>query len=88
MLTHDPQFHEVQRSIAVLVGALETVRQFGGGLSLVEPGCSGGLNLLSDRYAYRLGPHQTGHSDLVLETDLTGSPPSWADGGWTCSPAT
>lgn len=72
MLSQELQPHLVQRSVAVLLGALATVDRFGGGLSLVEIGCSGGLNLRFDSYAYQIGTSRLGDSPLTLQTGLTG----------------
>jgi hypothetical protein len=72
MLSQTPQSHEVALSSAVLLGALATVAQFGGGLSLVELGCAGGLALQFDRYAYQFGDQTLGGSPLSLHAAVTG----------------
>ncbi|RZU50992.1 uncharacterized protein DUF2332 [Krasilnikovia cinnamomea] len=46
-------------------------------LALLEVGCSAGLNLYPDRYAYRYGEHRIGSGAPVLECAATGvQPPS------------
>ncbi|WP_250957798.1 DUF2332 family protein [Rhizobium sp. CG5] len=54
-LTSAPQTNEVRRSSALLPGFLTIAKLFGKPLTLSELGASAGLNLLWDRYAYRLG---------------------------------
>lgn len=55
MLSREPRRHEVRRSGAFLLGALSVTDRFSGGLSVVEAGAGGGLNLWFDRYAYQFG---------------------------------
>lgn len=50
MLSRAYQPHVVERSEALRRGALAAAARFGGGISLVEFGCSGGLALLLDKY--------------------------------------
>ena len=67
MLSHDLQPHSVERSATVLVGAMAAVQRLGGGISLVDLGCAGGLNLLFDRYSYRFDDADLGASPLRLQ---------------------
>ncbi|HRW19303.1 MAG TPA: DUF2332 domain-containing protein [Dermatophilaceae bacterium] len=66
-----PQTNEPGRSAALLVGIFEAVRQHGlRRVRLLEPGASGGLNLLVDRFRYAgvdwtWGPED---SPLLLDT--------------------
>jgi hypothetical protein len=50
-----PQTNEVGRSAALIAGWLEIAARTRFPLSLFEIGSSAGLNLIADRYAYRLG---------------------------------
>lgn len=70
MLSRTPVADDPQRAIPVLLGMLAAVDRFGGGVSLVELGCGGGLSLLADRYAYRLGTVALGDGRPVLSADL------------------
>ena len=75
MLSTELQPHVVERSAAVALGALAVAGQFGGGVSLVEIGCGGGLNLLFDRYAYAFGDRQVGNAPLTLRVASEGAVP-------------
>ncbi|HLN65595.1 MAG TPA: DUF2332 family protein, partial [Symbiobacteriaceae bacterium] len=75
MLSTELQPHVVERSAAVALGALAAAGQFGGGVSLVEVGCGGGLNLRFDRYAYAFGGRLVGNSPLTLEVASDGAVP-------------
>jgi hypothetical protein len=63
MLSGEARPQYVERSTAVLLGAMAAADRFGGGVSLVEFGCGAGFDLLFDKYAYRLGNLTVGHSD-------------------------
>ena len=54
-LQFPPQTNEVGRSAALIAGWLEIATATRLPLSLFEIGCSAGLNLIADRYAYRFG---------------------------------
>jgi hypothetical protein len=69
LLSYELQPHVAERSAAVALGAMAVAAQFGGGVTLVEMGCSGGLNLLFDRYAYRFEGTVVGESPLVLPVE-------------------
>ncbi|GAA2605346.1 DUF2332 domain-containing protein [Paractinoplanes durhamensis] len=71
MRTRATQTNETGRC-ALLLPVLAALPQ---PLALLEIGCSAGLNLYPDRYAYRYGDHPLGDSPVVLGCDLTGTPP-------------
>ncbi|HET8696285.1 MAG TPA: DUF2332 family protein, partial [Gammaproteobacteria bacterium] len=77
-LEHTPQTNEVGRSAVLIGGLLEVAARTRLPLALYEIGASAGLNLLADRYRYRLGSAEFGPSDakLTLAPDWTGPPPS------------
>lgn len=72
-----PQTNEVARSSGLMPGFLTVAARTGLPLALFELGCSGGLNLLPDRYSYRLGGLSTGDPDslLHLEPEWIGADP-------------
>ena len=72
------QTNEVARSAALYPGLLTVARATELPLRLLEVGASAGLNLICDRYAYRLGPHVRGRPDAPLTIDAEwrgGDPP-------------
>ncbi len=75
-LDRQVQTNEVRRSAALLGGFLEVARSTGLPLRVLEIGSSAGLNLVWDRYAYRLGPHRWGDpsSGVRIESDWEGPP--------------
>ena len=76
-LARPPQTNEVGRS-AILIGGLLTIAaQTGLPLALHEIGASAGLNLVPDRYRYRLGEVSWGppHAKLLLEPRWSGASP-------------
>lgn len=75
LLTYEAREPEVRRAAAVMLGALSTVEQFGGGLSLVQLGARDGLLLSFDQYGYDFGQGQRGQSPLVLESRAEGRLP-------------
>jgi hypothetical protein len=80
-LDSPPQTNEVQRSSGLFCGLMHLSRRFGLPFVLSEAGCSAGLNLNLERYAYRLGDRTAGAPDsrLVLIPDLTGVVPPLAE---------
>ena len=76
-LASAPQTNEVRRSAALLPGLLTIAQLFGKPLCLSEVGASAGLNLLWDRYAYRLGDFVWGdpQSPVMLAPEWTGPAP-------------
>jgi len=68
-LKNPPQTNEVGRSALFLGGFFEVARAQGLPLRLLEMGCSGGLNLLWDRYHYRLGDTEWGPRDSPVGGD-------------------
>ena len=71
-LAGPPQTNEVARSAGLMPGFLTIAAETGLPLALFELGCSGGLNLLPDRYSYRLGTLETGDADSLLHLE-----PKW-----------
>lgn len=79
-LTSPPQTNEVGRS-AVLVGGFHRVaRRTGLPLRLLEIGASAGLNLIWDRFRFRLGTTAWGPEDspVALAPEWRGNPPPLA----------
>jgi hypothetical protein len=76
-LENPPQTNEVGRSAVFLGGFFEIARAQGLPLDLLEIGASGGLNLLFDRYGYRLGDTVWGDqaSPVLLSPEWTGPSP-------------
>jgi hypothetical protein len=72
-----PQTNEVARSAVLMGGFLTIAAETGLPLALLEAGCSAGLNLVPDRYSFRLGQLHVGpDSCLHLEPVWVGpSPP-------------
>jgi len=77
-LKNPPQTNEVMRSAVFLGGFLEVARRQGLPLRMREMGSSAGLNLLWDRYRYRLGATIWGREDspVVLEPRWEGPSPA------------
>lgn len=67
-----PQTNEVARSAVLMAGLLVIAARTGQPLSLFELGASAGLNLVLDRYAYRLGTQSFGERDSALSLS-----PAW-----------
>jgi hypothetical protein len=76
-LDQPPQTNEVARSAVLMAGLLATVARTGPKLALYELGASAGLNLVLDRYAYRLGTRACGDgaSSLTLAPVWEGGDP-------------
>jgi hypothetical protein len=79
-LDRPPQTNEVGRSAALMAGLLAVAEAVPQPMALFELGASAGLNLLLDRYRYRLGDLSTGDpaSPLELAPDWLGPPPPTA----------
>ncbi len=79
-LKNPPQTNEVARSAVFLGGFFEIARLQGKPLRMLEMGCSGGLNLLWDRYHYRLGDTEWGDpaSPVRLQPRWEGASPQAA----------
>lgn len=72
-----PQTNEVARSAVLMAGLLAITKITGQPLALYELGASAGLNLVLDRYAYRLGGTRVGppEAGLVLAPLWSGRDP-------------
>lgn len=75
-IENPPQTNEVMRSAVLLGGFLETARRLGLPLRLREMGCSAGLNLLWDRYRFRLGDTVWGDEDSPVRLEPRWDGPS------------
>jgi hypothetical protein len=80
-IRNPPQTNEVMRAAVFLGGFMAVARAQGLPLRLREMGCSAGLNLLWDRYRYRLGDTVWGPEDspVRLEPDWRGCSPMPAE---------
>jgi len=65
-LEHPPQTNEVARSAVLMAGLLVVASETKLPLRLYEVGASAGLNLILDRYSYRLGDVEAGTSGARL----------------------
>lgn len=65
-ISHAVQTNEVQRSAVLAPGLLHVAARTGASLRIREIGASGGLNLLWDRYRYRLGAAHWGDPDAAV----------------------
>ncbi len=74
-LDHPPQTNEVARSAILYPGLMQIAAETGLPLQLFEIGCSAGLNLIPDKYAYRLGQVAAGQAGSTVELA-----PDWQGG--------
>lgn len=76
-----PQTNEVRRSAALIPALHMVARRTGLPLSVIELGCSGGLNLRCDQYALQAGETVFGPADSAvrLTPDWTGPAPVPSD---------
>jgi hypothetical protein len=72
------QTNEIRRCVALRVGLAHVQRRWPGPLALAEAGASAGLNLLFDRYRYRLGGNEptSAASQVVIGCELRGDAPA------------
>lgn len=77
-LASAPQTNEVMRSAVLLAGHAAIAQHTGLPLALREIGASAGLNLLWDRFGYRVGAQRWGDADAPVQliSDWRGSPPA------------
>lgn len=71
-LHYAPQTNETARSAVLYSGFMAIAHQTGCPLHLFELGASAGLNLIADRYSYRLGGLNAGNTGAVLKLE-----PEW-----------
>ena len=78
-LNSAPQTNEVARSAILMAGLMQVADTVRLPLALYELGSSAGLNLMLDRYSYRLGGVVAGDpaSPLRLEPEWRGPPPRY-----------
>ena len=76
-LDSPPQTNEVGRSAALMAGLLCVAARYDLPMALYELGASAGLNLVLDRYGYRLGDREAGdmRSPLILQPEWEGPAP-------------
>jgi len=73
------QTNEIRRCVALRLGLDHVHRRWPGPLALVEAGGSAGLNLLLDRYRYRVGGQETspaGASSVTVSCEVRGTSPA------------
>lgn len=75
-LRNPPQTNEVMRSAVFLGGFLKVARTLGLPLRMREVGCSAGLNLMWDRYRYRLGDTVWGDQESPVRLEPRWEGPS------------
>lgn len=69
------QTNEIRRCVALRIGLRHARRRWPGSFALVEAGASAGLNLLFDRYRYRLGGQEAGpapDSPVTISCEVRG----------------
>lgn len=73
------QTNEIRRCVILRLALGHVSRRWPGPLALAEVGASAGLNLLFDRYRYRVGDHDDASaagSPVLISTGLRGSAPA------------
>ena len=80
-LDYPPQTNEVARSAILYPGLMQIAAETGLPLGLYEIGCSAGLNLIPDKYTFRLADVTAGRtgSTVVLAPDWQGASPNGAE---------
>lgn len=77
--TRSTQTNEIRRCVALRLGLDHVYRRWPGPVALVEVGASAGLNLLLDRYRYRIGDQEASSEDaapVTITCEVRGGTPA------------